>query len=593
MWLHWVVLSSVICAAQKPIELSQSTMIALMQRQWSLLPKLSYIIVAAALCVLAISDVHTQPGGGGGLVIGGLYDSSLNRIDVADPSLSIRFFRLADSSFRAEFDRELYSGDPELEIPNGYWSLSTLSYSTQLLAGNILLSYRKLRSGVQTSLDCSNQRVVLIYRADTMVVDVAGVWPENPSGGVDYMDSLVFHHGYFWLNRNPPSYRAALPNIEERRNLLQRGVTTSTLPTLSILGLARYDSNVGLLFVDTAALPATFYLARGEHRIHEKQYSRAIADLEHSLQAGLQRLDSVEALSLLYKAYAQNGDTTNALRTLSALIDVERREPQVDYFNYPQHLISFYHTRIALSISNGDFQRALSDYDSIISASTPAYRPYHKIARAEFQINSLHDCAGPAKDLNVLSDEIRLDTAHDMASRLHQYGAVCFLLGSALHCSHEYPSAYRYWLQAMELNGGGPPTMHFVVHFDSLLQHHPDVPELYLSRGVAYLKSAPYLEQTTEGLRNALADFTNAERTGITDYRVNWYRAEALVGLKDYNAALAQVNTAIEKNDAHPKLYALRYEIRQNLNRVKPGDKSDPDLLQHNLLYKDWHPLGW
>src|ERR1043166_8678021 len=114
------------------------------------------------------APLFAQPGGGGGLVISNFYSDKLERIDLLhNPSLKIRTFLLSGTNIAQEtflfekFQKE--NGKPVINSPAYGFGLPS-----PMEPGVDAYPHRK-----------SDQRMLIFFRKDTMIVDFIGIMGEN------------------------------------------------------------------------------------------------------------------------------------------------------------------------------------------------------------------------------------------------------------------------------------------------------------------------------------------------------------------------------------------------------------------------------
>ena len=541
------------------------------------------ISVLFILLFITTFETNAQPGGGGGLDIRGIYNSALQPIPMNDSSLHVRLFRLEDSSTKADIAREIYVDDPRMSIP--------MRYNEHNHIRSVVLPPNKSRFFQASSLHLPNQRMLALYKGDTMIVDFIGVWSENGGGLVDIMDSLVLQNGYFRYNRSLIE-ESFMIMAREQRELHRAGLTPHSLPALISLGAVRKAERADISFLDEANLAAEYYLGRGEHYLYTERYKQAANDILHALAKGLTFTDSISAFALLCETYTQSAQYRKAIEAITELIEIEYPLRRMEYSEEPESLIRGYHVRAELFITTGELQRALSDYDSIVAVSTYKNRPVVK--RAAFKMDYLQDCVGALHDLKTLADVIIRENVEGLYSAVRQYGDLCFPMAEAEYCLGRYEKAFDLFLQGAEWGRVWTRFDPRLLRLDSLVQQqHPNAPELVLARAMLSVGAMRYSsgESKQNLLDTILVDLENVERMGLDDYRINKYRAIALQNRREYKSALSQINIAIQKQRADPHLYSLRYDIRKRLGQVVSGDKSDADIMQQKKLVKSWNPL--
>ena len=124
-----------------------------------------------------------------------------------------------------------------------------------------------------------------------------------------------------------------------------------------------------------------------------------------------------------------------------------------------------------------------------------------------------------------------------------------------------------------------PGGTEFYIHiFDSLILKHPKIPELYLSRAIAYSKECAYPEgQEISCYQIVLNNIDTVEKLGLSGYSVHYYKALALFERKMYVDALEQIEITISIDSTIPEGYFLRGDIKNNYYRFGNGPKLDFD----------------
>ncbi|MEO8150586.1 MAG: hypothetical protein ABI723_23345 [Bacteroidia bacterium] len=433
--------------------------------------------------------------------------------------------------------------------------------------------------GEQTYRD---QRLLIEYRSETMIVDFLDILQENGMGNSDYMDSLVFSSGYFIVKTNP--------NINERNNdwqqnsaILNNGITPFTIAALKEPGWINYNINSDGSFLREENLTPHFILKRGVNSFRKEKYHAAIADIEFSIRKGLPTKEKEEALATLASCYSKKYDYETALALINEIIDSRSVDD-----NY--RLMNYFKARIEIFTALKKYDLALNDYDYII-LNTNEYQLAYIAEKAGYKKKYLFDCQSSIQDFEKIIIEIPNDHLSDRPGGRSEYAETFFAYASLEYSCGQYNNAFSHWLKAMEF-GYGQTSADYAVHcFDSIINMFPNVPELYLSRAIAYYKRAPYSgwgDQTKEVLQKSVIDIDKAEQLGMSDFRINLYRAQSLNLLKMNDDALTEINIAIKKNKDDPRAYAVRYQILSDLGKTVWG-KDHPDLIKYRELCKEWN----
>jgi tetratricopeptide (TPR) repeat protein len=526
------------------------------------------------LLLLVSGKVAAQPGGGGGLVIGSLFSNKLDSINLlTDTALSIRTFILAEGKVYQE----------------------TFLYQIFLKEkGNLRISRHHHGFGLPPANDInedryadreSNQRMYLVYKQDTMIIDFMGIIGENGMGNSDTMDSLVIQKGYFKYNRSKHNNRSYKPEEDDSiKKWIAHGLTRHTRYILSQKGYITSTSRIDLSFLREDKLPSSYFLKRAAYYLQNEEPSLALADINKGIEKN-KGATTCEALYLFCDAYTKTGDYDKAIENITLAIDCTRDRTYEDW----EGKVENYRTRIELFITQKKYHLALRDYNTIVRISQDTIGA--TIERAGFKMKYLKAYQSAISDLKLIIDSIPDNHLRDRPQGWSEYCTTYFTLATAEYLNGNTAAAFRYWLKAEEFGYGQSSSLTVVDHFDSIITQHPKAPLLYLSRALAHAKRAPYLgwgEQTTTCFNNALSDISTAEALGLNDHRINMYRSWVLNQLKRHEEALKAIDKAIAKNSTDPRCFSIRYDIRNRLGQTKWGDKNDTDLTRFNKLLQDW-----
>jgi hypothetical protein len=184
-------------------------------------------ILLLLFLVLSWIPAFTQPGGGGGLQITEIHDFDSRRIPENDTALQIKCFVLSEKKHHVK---------EELPLTNRHRYKPAHIYLPPLIR-----TPKKDR-------EIPNLRLQLIYKQDTMIIDIIGIPGENGNGDIDIMERIEFIPGYFKCFRSPHISHPDLWNDEgktERHridiiHLLQSGISNSTILPLSSIGLLQH-----------------------------------------------------------------------------------------------------------------------------------------------------------------------------------------------------------------------------------------------------------------------------------------------------------------------------------------------------------------
>ena len=525
------------------------------------------------LCMLSsllfTTRLWAQPGGGGGLYIGGLYSSQSDSICIlTDPSLHIRTFLLKDDNIY----KETFLYQDLLKKNEHHWYQGGFKLPPKRELGEE--AYRE-----------SDQRMYIVYRKDTMIIDFIGVNGGNAMGLVDYMDSLAIQKGYFTCyvtRKEGNSY--VRPDYEDNFMLFKNSLTTSNVPNLICRSRLVYNPNIDLAFLREENLPASFYYKRANWYLQKDQVELAFPDIQTGVKKNNDTIDQ-EAAGLFCAAYTKTKQYDKAIDIITTAIKnngkvlEEKQKAQIDN----------YRTRIELYIQVKEYGKALADYNKVVALSSTD-KEVPLMDRAYFMLDYLHDYMGVISEVRASINAIAPNHLSDRPQGHSEYCEEYFLLALAEYRAGEKAAAWKHWLKAEEFGYGQTSGDYAVIHFDSIIRMNATVPELYLARGLAHYKRGAYLgwgRETDSVFNNALQDINKAAALGMKDYRINMYRATVLKLLKKNRDALKEVNLAIAKNNNDPRCFLLRFEIRANLGQTKPGGV-DADIKKYQELSNQW-----
>lgn len=501
--------------------------------------------------------VSAQPGGGGGLVISNLFNRELNKIELTDSLLTIRGFVMKSDSRYSKVYYENYGivnnrryGYDGIYLPPDY---------NNYLTGN--------------NFDNDNQRLLIIYKADTMMIDFSGIMNENGAGFSDSMDSIVIQKGHYRHIRNPYKGNG---NLYERKHmeLLRYGITPNTIKELKRQKWMVEQEKIDLSFLKEKHLPAFFILQRGKNFVSQKNYEKAIDDMLRVLKMSNKSSVVKEALHELSDLYSVSNPAL-ALKYLNKLLRKEKNE-------------SLYKDRIDLYIKTNQLQKALRDYDKLAGMGN---HYLNNNQRAIFKADYLKDFDGATNDLMKIINSIHEDHLSGCPDCQSEYGSTYFTLGLVEYKKNDFKNAFSHLLKAMEIGYEAQSSDRIVVCFDSLIDQHPNAEELYFARAIAVYKRAPFAGSWALSVpyyTNALNDLIKAENFGYNKPYISIFHASLLLQLKREHEALEKINSAIEKNNNDPRAYQVRYEIRGKLGQTIWGDTTDKDWVTFSELGKSW-----
>ena len=512
------------------------------------------------LGLLAVCPLRAQPGGGGGLHIRGVYAVAAGRlVPIDSAALRVRVFLLDSTrdTYRARITEELRPSD-----------------------------FRYLRSP-------RPQRLYLIYHADTMLLDVAGMMLENPVGYRSRLDSLVVLPGHFsytfpsWNRRfghqsDPP----ISPEKSSSSDARSQTLTPSALPHLLAQQLLTYRRRLSFDFLTPSQLPAGYYADLASRWLSQHQPDSALAALAQA-QARLPAAAHSSLYTAQATAYQQLRNYPRAIDLLSRVIAALRGRT-VAPGTYPYELITTYRRRRQLYLLTNQPSQALADYDAA-SALASGNAQDAAISRAFFLAESLHQPAEYAHAARLLrtrlpplqANEWACESTHDLHYRQYELSLTYFQLAQAEYGLHQYPAAFRYWAQAMAAGQAHHYAREYVAHFDSLLVRWPAQPQLLLGRALASLSEDSGWQPAERAAAplSALRDLDQAAQHGLSGFELNFYRYLALRWLGRWAEARRQLDLAISQKPAASELYLARFEVRYKLNEARYDDPADPDQL--------------
>lgn len=507
--------------------------------------------------LLCAGALQAQPGGGGGIGFQQLYGRTGGRlVPLSWQAAGARVFEVA-------------------EPINDHYSLITQEdYSPH---------FERLKQAV---------RLLLIYQADTMVLDLDHLWKPNGAGYRHQLDSLVILPGYFHY-----ADTVGIPSF-----------TPHTVATLLVRHQLTYRPHAWLGFLAPNRLGAAYYLALSQQRLLQQQPDSALV----ALRAAEARQPRLQAGPLTATrratAYRQLGNYPVAIQWATRAIALERAggwlaEPHA--YGIYQEVLDSYAQRQHLYLLQRDDRAALADYDTVAALMARQRAPYPPdslapVDRAFFLADSLHQPTAYREAVRRLRQLLPAKSApawlctrrlrFEQAFYVTRTASLYFRLGLAEYRAHQYAAAFQHWrlalVEGQAFHEGGAP---YVAHFDSLLARWPNQPSLLLGRAVAQIHYSQI--RVPDGLQilpgnyaAALRDLSRAEQLGEASVEVNYYRVLALKQLERWGEMLQQVDVAISKAPRIGELYALRHQARDALKRVEYSDPNDPDEIRYRQL---------
>lgn len=520
------------------------------------------------LLLLLNAYLNAQPtGDDGGVYIKKLYNNQLQEIDIEkDSNLKVR-----------TFDLEFVRGNR--------YKVKGESFGFQKESGRGLRMLGE-RSALYLSADEFFQRIYLIYKTDTMIVDVLGI-PIAFHPHMD-MDSLVIQPGHFKYDcqlRSSRSYIRANVDFEKRHEF--HGLTPRTFAKFGEKGHIAFETKIDLSFLDEKNLPDTYFFSRARYYIHKSQMNAAFVEISKGIEKGGGE-KNCEALFLLNDAYKKLENYTQAIESISMIIE-KKCSMDGEELNSAYDLVGYYNERSQLYIKNNQLQKALEDYNRVVELS-PKVLYYHN-ERALFKMNLLENPKEAIQDLNHTIDALPESRFTPCMGYTKRYSETYFVLGLAEYKDQQHEKAFGHWLKSMEFgHSGGYFFEKVILHLDSIILKHPKEAELYLARAIA-LQGLGYnigKKRWKDCLNNSLEDINKAEELGVEDYRIDLYRAKAYFELRDYSKALEEVNLSIAKNELYPRTYSLRNLLKRRLGMIEYSEELDPDVDKSQTLCKSW-----
>jgi tetratricopeptide (TPR) repeat protein len=506
-------------------------------------------------------QLYAQPGGGGGLCIANIYDSSLEKI--AFEKLIVRTFVLKNNKiYQENFSQQKSS-----------------RYSCA--EKGIYLPPTEDLDGDRFTDKNSAQRVLIIYKKDTMLIDFFNILGENGMGNIDIMDSVLLQKGYFKYDRG---FRA---DNKTHRATMKPGLTIANRKILIDEAYLEYNPKIDLSFLLDKNLPASYFKKRARYHIQQKDSTAAFADINRAILKEDGNKDC-ETLILLCDANVLAKRYEAAIKAISDALRCRR----MYYGEFSEE--ENYRIRAGLYIKTGQFEEALEDYNKLIRVAENPLAA--NIERADFKIRYLNKTASAIADLSAVIDKIPDKHLNDRPQGWSEYTDTYFALGHAFYADKNYDKAFVCWLKAMEFGYAQTSSDHAVVHFDSIIAQQPKAATPYLCRALALYRRGPYQgwgDDTKNSFRQGLKDIDMAESLGFKDFRINLYRASLLTQLKEHEAAFKEIELAIQKKNDDPRCYIVKYDIRRNLGQVIWGNKSDPDIIKIAELNKLWKFERW
>lgn len=527
--------------------------------------------------LLILLPVRAQPGGGGGIGFRQLY----GRVGG----------QLRPITWEAAHARVFYLAAGGKQPVGPHTSITTEEYSP---------NFEHLYAP-------AGMRLLLVFQADTMLLDLTRLLEPNGAGFVHRLDSLVVIPGYFGFADSLRYESDPAP-----------GLTPHSLAALRARRQLTYRPRTNLDFLAPDRLGANYYLTLAQHHLRWKRPNPALAALDaaEARQPSLRK--QANAASMRATAYQQLGQYATAVRWATQALNLTRptyhgprqlSDGTVDYGSYYM-LIGQYHQRQHLYLLQRDYAAALADYDAAAALYTTvypsgadqrAYRIPAAIDRALFLADSLHQPDAYPKAIQLLHQQLQPQERasvwpcdrkmHHQISSYRELNATndFFRLGTAEYRVGQYKAAFGHWYQALAGGHAYQGATALVVHFDSVLQRHPRQPLLLLGRAVAYLSNYEYPTRTEadrqKNLEHALADLAQAEAVGYTAADVLYYQALIFKEQERWADMRRVLDAAIAKVPTAGELYSLRLDARFGLREItQAAVATDPDWLTYQRL---------
>lgn len=512
-----------------------------------------------------IANLSAQPGGGGGLYIKNVFDADYRKLNDGKTlidDLEIRTFLMEGNSVLVERFESRIQG--------------------RAFRSGFSISMPHPSFYERNSSNSSNQRLLMIYKGDTMLIDFVNIEGENGMGNVDHMDSLFFRKGCFKYDRGIIKQNKSTTDLELKKLIgyKSRGFTPSLFPILKEAEIIREIQRFDFSFLSEEKLPAKFFKERARYFFEIKDSIQAKENLQIVVKKTITRKDCDSKL-LLVDTYILLNEIKCAIDVLNDAMNCKR-----DYWDQYSNEYNF-RLRAELYTKIGDYEKAQKDYNRLqLAAENPLAA---NIERAIFKIRYMNDAKSAVLDLKNVIDTI---SEEHFKSRLHgwsEFSETYYYLGYAYYKNKDYDLSFKTFLKAMQLSfGNNNGSDQAIANFDSLIIQFPKNPELYLSRAIAYYQKGPYQgwgEETKKSFEQALKDIDMAEKNGMKDIRINYQRSWIMSQAKKHKEALAEAEIAISKDKNDPRGYAAKYEARRGLGLVAWGNREDEDfkLYQEKL----------
>jgi hypothetical protein len=211
------------------------------------------------------------------------------------------------------------------------------------------------------------QRLFLQYGADTMVLDVANMLPENGAGVRSYLDSLVIMPGYFSLSLGSAFRPASVRPADVATRWQGLSLTPSRIGPLQATGeLVRQRAGASLRWTlpDSTSRQT---LRQVYALVSQHQPQQALATLMHAEAAGVS-VHTPAACLMRATSYQQLGQPVEAEHWLTQAIRLVPARPASPWRGPGDWPVRYqaYAQRQVLRKRDHRYKLALADYDSLV-----------------------------------------------------------------------------------------------------------------------------------------------------------------------------------------------------------------------------------
>jgi tetratricopeptide (TPR) repeat protein len=201
-----------------------------------------------------------------------------------------------------------------------------------------------------------------------------------------------------------------------------------------------------------------------------------------------------------------------------------------------------YNNRGIIYVDQGDYARAITDYDRAIKVDPDYAKAYNNRG------NAYRHQHAPARAIEDYNRSLELNNPEP--------ALVHFNRGLAYADLGEYEQAIANYTRAIELNNPDPALVytnrgiayrnlgeygHAIADYDRAIALNPEYAFVYYNRGIAY--------RNLGESRHAIADYDRAIELGLEDARAYTNRGNTYQDLNEYESAIADYDRAIELNN--------------------------------------------